>query len=147
MTLLLLGCLVNTSSRADDNEVQPDSLEALKSAVATLIDRYDIPAIGIAMVDENGQVWVGALGKANLEQDIEADERSLFRIASTSKMFVGLSVLIHHRNNVLDGLDPNSAEGIAYWAIYLEEWVRMNHVRTIAPLATAVLLTVSLRLE
>ena len=51
------------------------------------------------------------------------------------------------RNNMLDGLDPNSAEGIAYWAIYLEEWVRMNHVRTIAPLVTAVLLTVSLPVE
>ena len=51
------------------------------------------------------------------------------------------------RNDKLDGLDPNSAEGIAYWATYLEEWVRMNHVRTIAPLVTAVLLTVSLRVE
>jgi len=50
------------------------------------------------------------------------------------------------RNERLDGLDPNSAEGIAYWAIYLEEWVRMNHVRTIAPLVTSVLLTISLRL-
>ncbi len=48
------------------------------------------------------------------------------------------------RNNVLDGLEPNSAEGIAYWATYLQEWVRMNHVRTIAPLVAAVLLTLSL---
>ncbi len=51
------------------------------------------------------------------------------------------------RNNMLDALDPNSAEGIAYWAVYLEEWVRMNHVRTIAPLVAAVLLTLSLRVE
>jgi len=51
------------------------------------------------------------------------------------------------RNNMLDSLDPSSAEGIAYWATYLEEWVRMNHVRTIAPLLAAVLLTVSLQVE
>jgi uncharacterized membrane protein len=51
------------------------------------------------------------------------------------------------RNIVLAGLDPNSAEGIAYWAIYLEEWVKINHVRTIAPLVAAVLFTVSLRVE
>lgn len=49
------------------------------------------------------------------------------------------------RNNRLDSLDPNSAEGIAYWATYLEQWVRMNHVRTIAPLVSATLLTLSLR--
>ena len=52
------------------------------------------------------------------------------------------------RNNLLwTVLDPGSAEGIAYWATYLEEWVRMNHVRTLAPLAAAVLLVVSLRVE
>ena len=48
------------------------------------------------------------------------------------------------RNNRLDRVDPESAEGTAYWAVYLKEWVRMNHVRTIAPLVTAVLLVVSL---
>jgi uncharacterized membrane protein len=51
------------------------------------------------------------------------------------------------RNNILDGLDPNSTEGIAYWAIYLKEWVQMNHVRTIAPLMSAILFTASLRLQ
>lgn len=62
---------------------------------------------------------------------------------------VVLTTIGYHvpRNNVLDSLDPTSAEGAAYWAIYLEEWVRMNHVRTIAPFLTAVLLTVSLRAQ
>ena len=51
------------------------------------------------------------------------------------------------RNNILDGLDASSAEGMAYWKTYLEEWVRMNHVRTIAPLVSAVLLAVSLQVN
>lgn len=50
-------------------------------------------------------------------------------------------------NNLLDAVDPNSADGIAYWATYVEEWVRMNHVRTIAPLVAAVLLALSLRVD
>ncbi len=74
-----------------------------------------------------------------------------YRLTAYPLYIVGvvLITVVYHipRNNVLDGLDPNSAEGIAYWAIYLEEWVRMNHVRTIAPLVAAVLLTVSLRAE
>lgn len=48
------------------------------------------------------------------------------------------------RNNRLDRLDASSPEGVAYWATYLREWVRMNHVRTLAPLATTVLLALSL---
>jgi len=62
-------------------------------------------------------------------------------VAGVVLMTVGYHV---PRNNTLDTLDPNSSEGIAYWATYLEKWVRMNHVRTIAPLMTAILLTLSL---
>lgn len=49
------------------------------------------------------------------------------------------------RNNLLDAVDPQSAEGALYWATYLREWVRMNHVRTAAPLVAAALLVGSLR--
>lgn len=48
------------------------------------------------------------------------------------------------RNNRLDRLDPESSEGAEYWAVYLKEWVSMNHVRSIAPFVSAVILTVSL---
>lgn len=57
-----------------------------------------------------------------------------------------LTTIAYHvpRNNRLDRVDPESVEGTSYWAVYLKEWVRMNHLRTIAPLVTAVLLTLSL---
>lgn len=74
---------------------------------------------------------------------------STYQLIAGAIYIVGVVLLTvgYHvpRNNRLDGLDPNSAEGIAYWAVYLEQWVRMNHVRTVAPLVTAVLLTLSLR--
>ena len=47
----------------------------------------------------------------------------------------------------MTAVDANSTEGAAYWAVYLREWVRMNHVRTIAPLVSAILLSVSLLAE
>ena len=79
------------------------------------------------------------------------DPGSGYRLIACALYIVGVVLMTigYHvpRNNVLAGLDPNSAEGIAYWGICLEEWVRMNHVRTIAPLVAAVLFTVSLRVE
>ena len=45
--------------------------------------------------------------------------------------------VIEEAVNTISGiksLRSESAEGIAYWDLYLKEWVRMNHVRTIAPL-------------
>jgi len=79
------------------------------------------------------------------------DPGSTYQLIACALYIVGVVFITvgYHvpRNNVLAGLDPNSAEGVAYWGIYLEEWVRMNHVRTIAPLVAAVLLTLSLRVE
>ena len=79
------------------------------------------------------------------------DPGSIYQLVAGGLYILGVVLVTvgYHvpRNNMLDSFDPNSAEGIAYWATYLEEWVRMNHVRTIAPLVTAVLLTISLRVE
>lgn len=77
-----------------------------------------------------------------------ADEASVYQLVGGGVYILGVLVVTgtYHvpRNNKLDGLDPDSAEGRDYWTIYHREWVRMNHVRTIAPLVTSILLTVSL---
>ena len=73
---------------------------------------------------------------------------SRYQLAAGALYLVGVVLMTgtYHvpRNDLLDALDPASAEGVAYWATYLEEWVRMNHVRTVAPALSAVLLTISL---
>ena len=79
------------------------------------------------------------------------DSASKYQLIACVLYIVGVVLLTigYHvpRNDKLDALDPNSSEGIAYWATYLKEWVRMNHVRTVAPLVAAILLTISLRIE
>ena len=91
---LVFGLLLFGPVPAEEGEAPgPASLEELKAAIARVVSENEVPGVGIAMVDESGPVWIGAIGKANLEKDIDADENSLFRIGSTSKMFVALSVL------------------------------------------------------
>ena len=71
----------------------PASLEELQTLVAGVLEVHDVPAVGIAMVDREGPIWVGSLGVADRERNIAADADTLYRIGSTSKMFVALSVL------------------------------------------------------
>jgi uncharacterized membrane protein len=47
-------------------------------------------------------------------------------------------------NNALAIADPHSTEGATLWAKYLTNWTFWNHVRMIAALAAATLLTVTL---
>jgi uncharacterized membrane protein len=80
---------------------------------------------------------------ANLDESAAA-----YQLIAGALYIVGVIVMTgaYHvpRNNRLDRLDPNSVEGVNYWSTYLREWVRMNHVRTLAPLLAAILLTISL---
>jgi uncharacterized membrane protein len=62
---------------------------------------------------------------------------------------VVLLTIAYHvpRNDALAKLDPNSAEAASYWKQYVTSWTAANHVRTIAPLASAALLTIALRVS
>jgi uncharacterized membrane protein len=50
------------------------------------------------------------------------------------------------RNERLARLDHASAEAAAYWPQYLREWLRWNHVRTLASIAAAACSAASLAL-
>jgi uncharacterized membrane protein len=49
------------------------------------------------------------------------------------------------RNNALARIDPESEEGARFWRTFLVEWTRMNHVRTVAGLASCALFAVALQ--
>jgi uncharacterized membrane protein len=51
------------------------------------------------------------------------------------------------RNDALEKLDPAAASSAAPWASYLSEWTAFNHVRTVAALVAAGLLTYTLTVE
>jgi uncharacterized membrane protein len=51
------------------------------------------------------------------------------------------------RNNALAAVSPQSAEAAALWTDYLSSWTTWNHVRTVASLVAALLLTWAFRLR
>ena len=94
--LLAVVCLLAYGApwaEEEDEKTAPTTIEELETALADLIAEHEVPAIGVAMVDANGPVLLTAIGKSNLETDTDVDTESMFRIGSTSKMFVALSVL------------------------------------------------------
>ena len=51
------------------------------------------------------------------------------------------------RNNALATLDPSDPDAESHWNRYVRTWTAGNHVRTIAPLASATLFTIALRVS
>ncbi|MES2823059.1 MAG: serine hydrolase [Pseudomonadota bacterium] len=93
----------------------PETIAELKIELEKIRTETDTAAIGIAIANQDGPIWIAGLGEANREKHIKADENSLFRIGSTSKIFVGLSVLKLveegklHLNDKLQDLAPEIA--------------------------------------
>jgi len=126
---LAFGLLLTGSTFAGQESGKPSELAELKTAIAELIAEKDVPGVGIAMVDENGPVWVGAIGRANIENNVLADEDTLFRIASISKMFVALSVLKLVEEGKLS-LDDKLSE-LAPDVIFENQWETTDPVRVV----------------
>jgi uncharacterized membrane protein len=51
------------------------------------------------------------------------------------------------RNNALATVDPNGADAESQWSRYVRTWKAGNHMRTVAPLASAALFTIALRVS
>ena len=90
LVLLGLQWLAVTPAYADE---VPQTLDELKIAIEKVRVESGLPGLGIALVDKNGPYWVAGLGEADKESHRPVDTDTLFRIGSTSKMFVALSVL------------------------------------------------------
>lgn len=80
-------------SYAETAEPPPATLAELKARVAEVLEERGVPAVGISLLNEQGEEWVGSLGIADQASGTAADADTLYRIGSTSKMFVALAVL------------------------------------------------------
>ncbi|WP_162055236.1 serine hydrolase domain-containing protein [Pontibacter pamirensis] len=72
---------------------KPKTVEELRKAILEVLAETGTPAAGIALVDSEGPVWIEGIGIADREKNVPADEETMFRIGSTSKVFVALAIL------------------------------------------------------
>ena len=89
--LLCFPTLV-TAQISDSGKI-PQTLDELKIELEKIRIETNTPAIGIALVNKEGPLWVTSIGEANTEKHTLTDENTLFRIGSVSKMFAALAVL------------------------------------------------------
>jgi hypothetical protein len=90
-----------------------------------------------------------------LDERLHAAERAVGDLAELgAQLEVGHDALVvltivYHvpRNDALATLEPNDASAVDHWRRHTKTWTAWNHVRTVAPLAAATLLTISLRVS
>ena len=87
----------------------PANIDQLKSAVSAILEKYNVPGVGIALVTKDAVVWTGGVGKADLATNRDVTADTMFRVGSITKGFVALSALQLAERHKLD-LDENVAD-------------------------------------
>ena len=93
LTTLIIPLLTWSGLAYANTDSTPQTLDELKTTIEKIRVETHTPAVGIALVDKNGPIWVASLGEADTEKHSLADANTLFRIGSVSKMFAALAIL------------------------------------------------------
>jgi CubicO group peptidase (beta-lactamase class C family) len=89
--LLMLALFLPMARGAEAD--QPQNLEQLRQQIEAVMKETGTPAFGIALVNRDGPYWVAGWGMADRKSKRAANEDTLFRIGSISKMFAALAIL------------------------------------------------------
>ena len=78
-------------------------IEEISKVSAAAVETEHLPGLSVAVL-EDGEVWSAAFGSSDLEQDVRATTRSMFRIASVTKWMTAAAAmrLVEHGKLDLD---------------------------------------------
>ncbi|ACY18248.1 serine hydrolase domain-containing protein [Haliangium ochraceum] len=71
----------------------PRTIAELRERIQEVLDGYDVPGVGVALVEHDGSIWSGGVGVADRETPVQVAADTVFRAGSISKSFVALSLL------------------------------------------------------
>jgi CubicO group peptidase (beta-lactamase class C family) len=107
--LLIGSLLVSTcfaQAKMDDSPKPAQSIAELRQQLEKILADTHTPGLSVAIVRRDGPEWVAGLGKSNVAANQDATGETLFRIGSTSKGFVSLSILKLVNEGKLSLQDP-----------------------------------------
>ena len=93
--LLTWSCLAaDKPAGKEERPKAAQSIDELRQQIEKILKDTHTNGVSIAIVHKNGPEWVTGLGMADLAGNRAATADTLFRIGSTSKAFVSLSILM-----------------------------------------------------
>ena len=131
--LALVLCLAAVAGAAqvkkDETPKPAQSIAELRQQLEKILADTHTPGMSIAIVHKDGTEWVAGLGKSNVAANQAATDETLFRIGSTSKGFVSLSILKLVNEGKLSLQDPVRKLAPEIW--FENRWEATDPVRVV----------------
>ena len=128
--LLTWSCLATDKPAGKEEEPRPaQSIDELRQQIEKILKDTHTNGVSIAIVHKNGPEWVAGVGMADLASNRAATADTLFRIGSTSKAFVSLSILMLVEQGKLSLDDPVHKLAPEVW--FDNPWESSDPVRVV----------------
>jgi CubicO group peptidase (beta-lactamase class C family) len=128
--LVTWSCLAADKPAGKEEKPKPaQSIDELRQQIEKILKDTHTNGVSIAIVHKNGPEWVTGLGLADLASNRAATADTLFRIGSTSKAFVSLSILILVDQGKLSVDDPVHKLAPEVW--FDNPWESSDPVRVV----------------
>ncbi|MEI7421317.1 MAG: serine hydrolase domain-containing protein [Prolixibacteraceae bacterium] len=95
--LFLFLLLLLNSLQASDPEIvnynKPRTLAELRIAIQKTLSATETPGAGVVLVSGDETILLEGFGMADIENNVQVKDSTMFRLGSVSKMFVALAIL------------------------------------------------------
>ena len=126
--LLLLPICIAADNK-DEKPKPAQSIDELRQQIEKILKDSHTPGVSIAIVHKDGPEWVTGLGIADVASNRANTADTLFRIGSTSKAFVSLSILLLADQGKLSLDDPVHKLAPQVW--FENRWGSTDPIRVV----------------
>jgi CubicO group peptidase (beta-lactamase class C family) len=78
------------------------SIEYVDYQINKLMNKYDLPSVCVALIDDQSVVYEHAYGLANVEKNTPATLDTVYKMGSITKLFTGLEVMQLYEEGLID---------------------------------------------
>ncbi len=100
--LTCLSCKPQPSKTTDTTVDYTPLIQSMKTAVERELVLKELPAVSIALVDDQKTVWSEGFGMADAEKKVPATAETIYRVGSVSKLFTDIGIMQLVEDGVID---------------------------------------------
>ncbi len=130
---LIVLCVFATAcfaqSKKEETPKPAQTIQELQEQLEKILKDTHTPGTSVAIVHRDGPEWIAGLGKSDVAADRATTADTLFRIGSTSKAFVSLSILKLLNEGKLSLDDPVHKLAPEVW--FENRWEATDPVRVV----------------
>ena len=91
--LLALFNISVTFAQESGNVYKAKTLDEVQESIQRLLKESNTPGAGVVIISGDTTILLEGFGKADIENNIDVNENTMFRLGSNSKVFVALAIL------------------------------------------------------